>query len=475
MRSLAAVLAAVILVACGGEPSTPTGRPGLQDHGPHHGGVVFAGPRVVLETTAQPDGRVRVWITDEWRQPVSLQDLHGSVTFVGAPESPTVPLAVRGEVLEAQGPTLTGDTIGLEIAVDRPGQTLRLPVVVPLRAGAPGAATVSVRGCLPPEPGEGTLPRCVLPFLQAVGPIATPRDGRVVVVAALESPTTVWRLPEGTLAASMAAPPPVDLGPGHAPHVEEPVAMAIAPDGRDVVLAIGEHLFRHDLATGRLVRELAAPGPPLRHVAWSTDGTSLVATLLASGTVHVLDATDGTPRRTVEIDGEATALAASPSADVAAVGTEEGTLVLVSLGDGATRTLGEAGERIEAVAFAGERIVTASADGVLRVWDAARGEPEARVDVGTPLLRLAVTADGRRAATADRTGRIRLHTLPDGRIVDTLGWHDGQVRGLAWAGAVLVSADADRRLALWDLPASSAPASATADAASRAMAPGTFR
>lgn len=413
---------------------------------------MFAGPRVVVETAAQPDGLVRVWLSDEWRQPVPLDDVHGSVTFVGAPDAPTLPLGVRDGALEARGPALTGDTAGVEIAIDRPGQSLRLPVLVPLRAGAPGAAAVSARGCIAPEPGDGPLPRCVLPFLQAVGPIATPRDGAVVVVAALESPTTAWRLPEGTLVASMAAPPPVDLGPGHAPHVEEPVAMAIAPDGREVVLAIGEHLLRHEIATGRLLRELAAPGPPLRHVAWSADGARLVATLLASGTVHILDARDGTPLRTVEIGGEATALAASATADLAAVGTEAGALVLVPLRDGAPQPLATSGERIEAVAFAGDRLVTASADGVLRIREPSGAQPEARVDVGTPLLRLAVTSDGRRAATADRTGRIRIHTLPDGAVVDTIAWHDGQVRGLAWGSGVLVSADADRRLAIWDQP-----------------------
>jgi hypothetical protein len=457
VRSLAvALLASLLLVACGGDaaPPAPKGRPGLQDHTPHHGGVVFAGPRVVVETAAQPDGLVRVWVTDEWRQPVPLDDVHGSVTFVGAPDAPTMPLAVHGDVLEARGPALAGESIGLEVAIDRPGQTLRLPVVVPLKPGAPGAATVSVRGCIPPGPGEGLLPRCVLPFLQAVGPIATPRDGSVVVVAALESPTTVWRLPAGTLAASMAAPPPVDIGPGHAPHVEEPVALAIAPDGRDVVLAVGEHLYRHEIATGRLVRQLAAPGPPLRHVAWAADGSRLVVTMLASGTVHVLDAADGTARRTVDVGDEATALAASPTADVAAVGTEGGLLVVVPLGEGTPRRLGSPGERIEAVGFAGDRIVTAGADGVLRVWNPARDAEEASLRVETPLLRLAVSADGRRAATADRTGRIRIHALPSGEVVETIPWHDGQVRGLAWGGDVLVSADADRRLALWDLPAS---------------------
>jgi WD40 repeat protein len=220
------------------------------------------------------------------------------------------------------------------------------------------------------------------------------------------------------------------------------------------VLAVGEHLYRHEIATGRLVRQLAAPGPPLRHVAWAADGSRLVVTMLASGTVHVLDAADGTARRTVDVGDEATALAASPTADVAAVGTEGGLLVVVPLGEGTPRRLGSPGERIEAVGFAGDRIVTAGADGVLRVWNPARDAEEASLRVETPLLRLAVSADGRRAATADRTGRIRIHALPSGEVVETIPWHDGQVRGLAWGGDVLVSADADRRLALWDLPAS---------------------
>jgi len=36
-------------------------------------------------------------------------------------------------------------------------------------------------------------------------------------------------------------------------------------------------------------------------------------------------------------------------------------------------------------------------------------------------------------------------------VVETLAWHEAAVWGLAWVGPLLVSGDAQGRVALWDL------------------------
>jgi len=79
--------------------------------------------------------------------------------------------------------------------------------------------------------------------------------------------------------------------------------------------------------------------------------------------------------------------------------------------------------------------------------------------VGTALLQLAVSRDGRRVATAGGDGAIRLHALPELRVTADLAWHRARVAALGFgAESTLVSADNDGDLAVWDLDASGAAA-----------------
>ncbi|MBM4247258.1 MAG: serine/threonine protein kinase, partial [Deltaproteobacteria bacterium] len=69
-----------------------------------------------------------------------------------------------------------------------------------------------------------------------------------------------------------------------------------------------------------------------------------------------------------------------------------------------------------------------------------------------PLTRLALSADGRRAAVAGRDRTIRVYALPDGKPLATLAWHQANVTALAWgAGPTLLSGDGDGKLAVWEI------------------------
>jgi hypothetical protein len=442
------VMALVALVAACGDRDGARGRPGLQDHGAHHGGVVFNGPRINIETTAARDGTIRVWLTNEWRQPLPLQDVRGTATVNGS----AVALAADGDALVGRGPALDGDTVGVDVAVGASGgEPQRMTFVVPLADDAPGAAGVPLNGCVPPPDGPGPRPRCVLHFLQAVHGIVAARDGTSAVVSVLESRTTSWRLPAMTLLAGFDAAPPEEIPVDAHPHVEEPTSMAMRTDGREVVLALGEHLFRHEVATGRLVKELGGPGAAPRNVAWSPDGTRLLVNVFASGRVFLLDADSGSTVRTLEAPGETTAIGFSPDGSLAAVGTEAGPVVLFDVASGAiARTLAEPTDRTDALGFAGPLLVASGAEGILRVWDPTTGTLVSSTAAGVPLVRLAVRPDGTAAATGDREGHVRLHRLPEGTVTETIGWHRGLVRGIAWTGTTLLAGDADRQLAVWD-------------------------
>ena len=59
---------------------TGAARTELQDQTPHHGGVVTMAGFLHVEAAASSDGVVRLWLTDEDRQPVSLAGDWGHVT-----------------------------------------------------------------------------------------------------------------------------------------------------------------------------------------------------------------------------------------------------------------------------------------------------------------------------------------------------------------------------------------------------------
>jgi WD40 repeat protein len=108
---------------------------------------------------------------------------------------------------------------------------------------------------------------------------------------------------------------------------------------------------------------------------------------------------------------------------------------------------------VAAIAFAGDRLVSAGSDGTLRVFDPANGHETARVPVGASIAFLAISPDGRHAATADVEHTIHLHRLPDGTIIERLAWHRATIGVLAWtAGSTIVSGDNDGILAVWDVP-----------------------
>lgn len=300
-------------------------------------------------------------------------------------------------------------------------------------------------GCAPPaaRAGAGRPPRCVLAFPQPVLALGLTPGASLAVVSVSEVGMTAWRLPAGEHVLAFAPPET-------ATHAEAPHLIALAPDGRHALAALEGRLLRYVTASGRLERVLPGPGGLLRAVAWSPAGGRLLVTAFLDASAHLLRAADGREIRRLPVEREATDVAFAPGGRIVAVGSEAGSIALFALDrDEPPRVLAGSALPVGSLAFAGERLVSAGADGVLRVWDTGSGEQVGAAEVGLPVVGLAVGPRGTLVATAARDSAIRLHALPDGRVVETLAWHDAQVRGLAWAGNTLMSGDAAGRVALW--------------------------
>jgi len=102
----------------------------------------------------------------------------------------------------------------------------------------------------------------------------------------------------------------------------------------------------------------------------------------------------------------------------------------------------------------GERVVSASADRTLKVWDLDSGRALATFKGHTGnVIACAVTPDGGRVVSASSSGKLRVWDLERGRILATLQGHTLGVTACAVVpdGGRAISASWDQTLKVWDL------------------------
>jgi len=216
-------------------------------------------------------------------------------------------------------------------------------------------------------------------------------------------------------------------------------------------------LIRYAMDTGRVVRAFDGPGGIVRAVAWSPDGRALLVSAFYSNAAFLLDAEDGRVLRRLTVEREGAAVALSADGRSAAIGSESGAIALYDLAvTAAPRVLHASTGPVHALAFAADRLVAAGDDGVLRVWNAG-GTPQLERRVDTTLRAMAVSADGRRVATAGRQPRIEITDLADGAALETLQWNTAPIVALAWSSETLISGDNSGRVALWDAGTAGSP------------------
>jgi hypothetical protein len=341
-----------------------------------------------------------------------------------------VPLAVAGSLLVALGagcsdPGKTADSAGI------PKLDQRARALPPETACvAPAPATDAVPGAI--------VPRCTIAFGRAVGALLVAAEGSPAVVSLVHAATGSWTLPAMTYATAFA-PLPAEL--------EARTGVASATRDR-AMLAVGGELIAYALSTGEVVGRAPGPGGTISDLEWTSDGAWMV--VAAGGQASVLDA-NGKAVRGLAVDGSARLVAVTPDGAHTAVANDVGAITLFGTGDTPPRTITPSLQAAEGLAFAGDLLWVAGSDGTLRAFDIATGTEKAKLDAGTPLTRLALSVDGKRAAVAGRDRAIRIYDLPEGRAGATLAWHEAQVTGLAWgADATLLSGDGDGKLAVWD-------------------------
>jgi hypothetical protein len=443
------VLAAVL--GCGTPDGPPASEPPVRmhDHSPHHGGVVGMAGDLHAEVVAVPDGLVRVYLSDLRRRPLAPATASGSVVLTLPERKLTLPLAPGADALEARATVLPVGDLAVHVALVREQRPLELSLVVPV--GIAAGLTGLPRTCtapLGPAPRGRVLPRCTVEFPRMVRALVTTPDAGLVLIGVFDHGVSLWRLPAAEAIGALDAAPDLGDHPGHVHPVD---ALAVRADGREAAVAVRRQILRYAIPEGRLVAALPRDPHVIRALAYTPDGSHLLASTLFDGTVEIMDAREGSERGRLRIDRALAAVAFGSDGRLVAMASERGPVSLFAPPVAAVRHLLPATSPVRAVSLAGEHVVTGADDGVLTVWSLGKARPVVRTPAGPAVLTLAVHPANGVLASGCLDGAVRVYDLPGAKLVRTLGWHTAPVQSLAWVGGLLASGDSRGGLAFWSM------------------------
>jgi len=217
-----------------------------------------------------------------------------------------------------------------------------------------------------------------IPTASQPGAIAVSPDGATLAAADAQGQATVWDI------ARHGARQALSLGGP---------ASALAVEGDRLVAADAKGQIRvFDLGRGVAVGAAEQLGGPA--LALAIAGGAAVA-IGADGTVKRIELATGKAAQGTRASRRATQAAIDPRGHVAALGDGEGRIALVDIASGqARRTIDGPKAPIQGLMFnpPGTRLISAGADGILRVWD---------VETGKALVQLVSTQSGWSAIDLD--------------------------------------------------------------------------
>lgn len=275
----------------------------------------------------------------------------------------------------------------------------------------------------------------------------------------------LWQVPQGKEIRSLA---------GHESTVR---AIAVHPVAGLVVTASEDQSVRlWSLAIGQPLRQLVGHAGPVHSLALSAD-CSLLATACADKLVRLYQTTSGRLLTSLVGHGDQVlSVAISPDKKwLASAGVDQSVrlwdlaAILASLAPAAggaravatpaappvpeARVLPGHAKPVQRVLFAGPSLISAADDGAIFVWNVADGAKAREIQHGAAVHALALSADQSRLASAGADHMVKIWSLADGSLQQTLSGHGGPVLSAAFSpdGTALAAGVADNSIRVWQL------------------------
>ena len=250
-------------------------------------------------------------------------------------------------------------------------------------------------------------------------------------------------------------------------------SLAASPDGTTLVTSTEKTIRLWDVSSGRLLATLHADWPAEIHsisVSFSANGSQVLA-MSSAGEMKVWDA--NTYGGTILKRTGGARLAIGPDGKLLAAGSIDHMMrLLIPAGDQSSGILPGVQADVLSLASgsAGNRIAAELPDNTLRVWDLKPLRPVARINLGAPASVVALSPDGKHAASGARNGALRIWDAATGQLVRQLqlSGGSGPVRSIAFSPDdkhLAAGAQNTGQIEVWDVASGQRLATLTGHAA----------
>jgi WD40 repeat protein len=274
----------------------------------------------------------------------------------------------------------------------------------------------------------------------SVDGIVSSSDGSVLASGRL------WRASNGALSN------PVKLV-GLTDHVD---SVAVSRDNQWIATGGSKNVRLWQASDGKLVREIKGITGRVNRIAFSSDGTRLVASMNGQG-VQMWQVSDGSLVRTF---GQQTAVANvlfSPDGNTVAFTSGENAIQLWRANDGSLVREVQGGRRVMAFSPDSKLLATTDAGGTLGLWQTSDGGLVRMLETPDIVMGIAFSSDGNMLTVMYMSGMMRFWQVSNGSLVyelkDKVASAIGEGIAFSPDETVLVSASKDKpSVGLWGIP-----------------------
>jgi WD40 repeat protein len=251
-------------------------------------------------------------------------------------------------------------------------------------------------------------------------------NGEAIAVAARDGRIRLWDIATNTIVGELSPNPAIE-------------SLAFSDDGQTI--ATGSHggvVRLWSVSEGTLRHTYDTPGGLIGDLEF-LKGTSLLAMIASDGRLHLYDTASRQEIRQLYTHNLAGGfLARSENGELLAVGNADGGIKLLRVRDLTRPNVFWHDAHVRAVDFlpGGARLVAASGDGAMRIWDIQSGKSQRLAEAtGQQITAISAQPHGNLIAVAGVAPRVALWDWRSGQVVNEIGVAEGGIALVAFSSS----------------------------------------